>query len=130
VIGGEGNGGVIDPRVGLVRDSFVGMALVLDAMAKGAKRISELADELPQYAIHKTAISVDPARIPAALDALERRFPEAEPDRLDGLRLDFPSKAWLLVRPSNTEPIIRAIAEAATHQEARQLCEAAAEAIA
>jgi phosphomannomutase len=129
VIGGEGNGGVIDPRVGLVRDSFVGMALVLDAMAKSGQRISKLADQLPHYAIHKTTITVDARGIPAALNAIERRFPEATPDRMDGLRLDFPSKAWLLVRPSNTEPIVRAIAEAATHGEARQLCEAAADAM-
>ena len=51
VLGGEGNGGVIDPRVGLVRDSFVGMALVLDAMAARDLPVSALADELPRYAI-------------------------------------------------------------------------------
>ena len=54
VFGGEGNGGPIDPRVGLVRDSFVGMALVLAAMAAAAKKVSELADELPRYEIVKT----------------------------------------------------------------------------
>src|SRR5204862_2027741 len=51
VFGGEGSGGPIDPRVGLVRDSFVGMALVLDAIASRGKKISELADELPRYEI-------------------------------------------------------------------------------
>lgn len=125
VIGGEGNGGVIDPRVGLVRDSFVGMALVLDAMAARGLPVSQLADELPQYAIYKTTIAVAANEIPLALDSLERRYNDAIADRLDGLRLDWPSGAWLLVRPSNTEPILRAIAEAPMLEEAKSLCERA-----
>src|SRR5690606_24942593 len=74
LLGAEGNGGIIDPRVGLVRDSFVGMALVLDAMAARALPVSQLADELPAYAIHKTAITVPSAEIPAALVKLQRHF--------------------------------------------------------
>lgn len=124
VLGGEGNGGVIDPRVGLVRDSFVGMALLLDAMAARELPISALAAELPHFAICKTKINLPPEKVGDALDALEQSFTEAQADRLDGLRLDWPGK-WLLVRPSNTEPIVRAIAEAATAAEAETLCEAA-----
>jgi phosphomannomutase len=126
VLGGEGNGGAIDPRVGLVRYSFVGMALVLDAMAARGMPVSALADELPRYGIHKTAIAVPAEHTAAALDALAERFPEAEADRLDGLRLDWPNGAWLLVRPSNTEPIVRAIAEAPTAAQAESLCRQAA----
>jgi phosphomannomutase len=128
-IGAEGNGGVIDPRVVLVRDSFVGMALTLDAMAARGLPVSQLADDLPQYAIHKTTIAVAADEISTALDALERHFGDATADRLDGLRLDWPSSAWLLVRPSNTEPIVRAIAEAPTIEEAKAICEQAARAI-
>jgi phosphomannomutase len=127
--GGEGNGGPIDPRVGLVRDSFVGMALVLDAMAARDMPVSVLAAELPHYAIHKTAMAVPAERMAGALDAIERHFAEATPDRLDGLRLDWPSGAWLLVRPSNTEPIVRAIAEAPMAAEAESLCRQAAVAL-
>ena len=54
VLGGEGSGGVIDPRVGLVRDSFVGMVLLLDADGRRGMTISQLADELPRYEIGKT----------------------------------------------------------------------------
>ncbi|QDS97896.1 phosphoglucosamine mutase [Adhaeretor mobilis] len=128
VLGGEGNGGVIDPRVVLVRDSFVGMALLLDAMAGRDLPISALADELPQYAIHKSKISLPAEQVPAALDNLEKHFKEANPDRMDGLRLDWSNK-WLLVRASNTEPIVRAIAEAPTAEEAQELCDVAAETI-
>jgi phosphomannomutase len=129
LLGAEGNGGIIDPRVVLVRDSFVGMALVLDAMAARELPVSQLADELPAYAIHKTTIVVPSAEIPAALAKLERHFVGVANDTLDGLRLDWPNGAWLLVRPSNTEPIVRAIAEAPTLAEARELCEQAARAI-
>ncbi len=129
VIGGEGNGGVIDPRVGLVRDSFVAMALVLDALAEQEQPISELAAKLPRYAIYKTKLEMGRETIPAALRALERQFQDAASDRLDGLRLDWQnadgSGRWLLVRASNTEPIVRIIAEAPTANEARQLCDAA-----
>jgi phosphomannomutase len=126
VFGGEGNGGPIHPRVVLIRDSFVGMAQLLDAMAGRQMTIAGLADELPRYEIFKTKIPVAADRVPAALDALERRFAEARPDRLDGLRLDWPDR-WLLVRGSNTEPIVRAIAEAPTEAEAAALCRTAAE---
>jgi phosphomannomutase len=128
--GGEGNGGAIDPRVGLVRDSFVGMALVLDAMAARERPVSALAAELPRYEIHKTTITAPPGAMAEALTAIERRFPDAAADRLDGLRLDWPSGAWLLVRPSNTEPIVRAIAEAPTAALAESLCIQAAAAVA
>ena len=129
LFGGEGNGGPINPRVGLVRDSFVGMAILLDAMAARNRKIGEMADELPRYEIVKTKISLPGDKIPAALNALEKRFPEAKSDRLDGLRLDWADR-WLLVRGSNTEPIVRAIAEAPTAEEANALCQAAADVLA
>jgi phosphomannomutase len=125
VLGGEGNGGVIDPRVGYVRDSFVGMALVLDGMAARELPVSALADELPRYEIVKVKLQLPPERVPAALAALARHFADAESGWLDGLRLDWQDK-WLLVRASNTEPIVRAIAEAPTAGEAQRLCDEAA----
>jgi phosphomannomutase len=120
-LGGEGNGGVIEPRVGYVRDSFVGVALLLDAMARRELPISRLADELPRYEIVKTKFTFASDKVPALLDELERRHPDARADRMDGLRLDWPGK-WVLVRASNTEPIVRAIAEAPDRCESERLC--------
>jgi phosphomannomutase len=125
IFGGEGNGGPIDPRVGAIRDSFVGMALLLDAMASRELPIGALADELPRYEIVKTKLSLPPEKLPAALDALAKNFSDAKSDRQDGIRFDWPGR-WLLVRGSNTEPIVRAIAEAPTSAEATKLCETAA----
>ncbi len=125
VFGGEGNGGPIDPRVGYVRDSFVGMALILDAMAATGKQLSDLADALPRYDIHKATITLDRDRIPASLDAIESHFANATASRLDGLRLDWPDR-WLLIRASNTEPIVRIIAEAPDEAGSTKLCQDAA----
>jgi phosphomannomutase len=117
VLGGEGNGGVIDPRVVLVRDSFVAMALVLDRMCAGETLVplDNLARGLPQLVMKKTKVDVSPAlrgpALAAAFDRVGAAFPEARVDRLDGLRVDWPG-GWLLVRASNTEPIVRIVAEA------------------
>lgn len=126
VYGGEGNGGPIDPKVGYVRDSFVAMAQVLDAMAKSGKSISELAAEIPSYDIHKTKIEISRDKIPALFEKLKAQYPDASLNEMDGLRLDWENK-WMLVRPSNTEPIVRAIAEATTSAEAQSLCDTAGE---
>lgn len=126
VFGGEGNGGPIDPKVGLVRDSFVGMAQVLAAMAARQLPLAHLADELPRYEIVKTKIDLSADKVASAVAALTAQFKDAKADRMDGLRLDWPDR-WLLVRPSNTEPIVRAIAEAPSVSAATDLCRSAAE---
>lgn len=126
ILGGEGNGGVIDPRVGLVRDSFAGMALMLDSMAASEKTVSALVAELPQYAIHKTKVTLPADKISAAFVTLGGHFKNASCDNLDGLRFDWPGK-WLLIRGSNTEPIVRIFAEAPTAEEAKKLCDEAEE---
>src|SRR5204862_827030 len=128
VIGGEGNGGVIDPRIGWVRDPFIGMALILNLMAETGKSLSQLAAELPQYTIVKDKYDLPRDRLAAALDALAARWPEAKADRRDGLRLDWADR-WLHVRGSNTEPVVRVIAEAPTAEAARGLCREAGEVV-
>jgi phosphomannomutase len=121
VIGGEGNGGVIDPRVGWVRDPFIGMGLVLSLLADTGKKLSALAAELPQYTIVKDKYGSSPEALPQLFEMLMRRWPEARANRVDGLRLDWPDR-WVHIRPSNTEPIVRVIAEAPTAVEAQGLC--------
>ncbi len=125
VIGGEGNGGVIDPRVGWVRDPFVGMAMILSLMAEDDVPLSQLVAQLPPYAMLKTKYPVDRDRLAGVLAALPGKWPAAKVDTLDGVRLDGPDW-WLHVRPSNTEPVVRVIAEAPTLAEAQALCDMAA----
>jgi phosphomannomutase len=112
--GGEGNGGVILPSVHLGRDSLAGMALVLEALAQRDEPLSTRLRELPRYHMAKLKIPLTASRDPAALmAAVERAFPDGVADHLDGLRLRFAGGAWLGVRRSNTEPIVRLVVESA-----------------
>ena len=119
--GGEGNGGPIDPRVGYVRDSFVAMAQVLDLMASTEKSLAELADALPKLHIHKAVVTLDTEKLPELFERILELYPAADPQTGDGLRLAWPDR-WLLVRGSNTEPIVRLIAEAEEKSIAEELC--------
>ncbi len=121
VLGGEGNGGVIEPKVGFVRDSFVSMAYVLAGLAQHGRTVAEWADSLPRYTIIKDKLVCPSERVGAACDALREKYADAEPTEGDGLRLDW-SNRWVQVRASNTEPIIRVIAEAPNDDTARDLC--------
>jgi phosphomannomutase len=120
VFGGEGNGGPIDPRVGLVRDSFVGMALTLSHMAKSKKPLSQIADELPSQAMIKDKIAMEPSQLGECIKRLQLKLEARTVDDRDGLRLGF-DDGWLLLRGSNTEPIVRLIAEASNQKAAQAL---------
>lgn len=124
VLGGEGNGGVIWPRVVPIRDSLAAMGLTLALMASTGRRLSELVGGVPAYAIEKRQLALapgDPGLASRAIGAIRALYASrgATLDAQDGLRADFDApggrgRAWLHVRGSNTEPIIRFIAEAPT----------------
>jgi phosphomannomutase len=120
VIGGEGNGGVIDPRICMVRDSLSAMSLVLQLMAASGKKVSQFVNDLPRYAAIKQKFDCPRERIAAAVGAITAEFSDYNPTTADGVRVDFPA-GWVHVRASNTEPIIRIIAEAASPATAEEL---------
>ncbi len=126
ILGGEGNGGVIEPKVGYVRDSFVSMAYVLDGLAGGDRTLAEWADSLPAYTIVKDKLTCPREKVDVACEALRSAFADATPTEGDGLRLDWDNR-WVQVRASNTEPIIRIIAEAPDESLANGLCREAVE---
>ncbi len=124
VLGGEGNGGVIWPAVSFVRDSIVGMGLTLALMARHDKPLSQIVDSLPSYAIVKRKQDI-PSKDAAkpAIDAVANAFKDrGRVDLQDGVRVDLDDqRAWLSLRASNTEPIVRLIAEAPTEAAANAL---------
>ena len=124
VIGGEGNGGVILPELHLGRDAPLGVALLLQLMLEDQRPISQIVSDAPQYAIIKDKLDRPEAPLDSVYGALRAASPEAEADTQDGLRLGW-SDRWIHVRPSNTEPIVRVIAEAPTRAEAATLVEGA-----
>jgi len=118
--GGEGSGGPIDPRVVLVRDSIVGMAQVLDLMAATGKSISELVDSLPRYSMIKDKMTLSKEKLEASIELLRNGLQADTVSTLDGVRLDW-ADGWLLLRASNTEPLVRLIAEATDRASAEDL---------
>ena len=124
VLGGEGNGGVIEPGVGYVRDSLVGMAYVLDGLADKNIPLNAWTDAMPCYSIVKEKIECRPEAVGDACAALRNTFRDATAQEGDGLRLDWADR-WVQVRGSNTEPILRVIAEAPDAADAEALCQQA-----
>ena len=124
IIGGEGNGGVIYPPVCWVRDSLSSMALVLSLMASTGRSLSEIVAEYPRYVMIKHSLDLREiggrARLDEGLRAVVDRFADADVNTLDGVRIDR-ADGWVHLRPSNTEPIVRLIAEAETESGAWEL---------
>jgi phosphomannomutase len=123
IIGGEGNGGVIDLRVGPVRDSLVGIALILQLMAETGKTVSQLTNEIGSYYMSKDKFSADRTQAQQIVELLKKTFPKARLNIIDGCRFDF-DDGWIHVRTSNTEPVMRFIIETKDRQSAQKYIDA------
>jgi phosphomannomutase len=120
VIGGEGNGGVIYPRINFARDSQVGMALILHLLAESGRTVSSLMADLPRFAMVKEKLECPSGKIPEVLRAIRADFGHLPIDARDGIRVTV-ADGWFLVRGSNTEPIIRVVAEATSESAVRRI---------
>lgn len=128
--GGEGNGGVIDPTVGYCRDNLAAMALILEGMARRGVSVAEWAAEFRPSAIVKDRVDCPAGRTQRAMLALRRYYAGRRLDETEGVKVFAEGDAWVHARPSNTEPIIRVIAEADDYEMARALCDEAMRVIA
>lgn len=108
IAGGEGNGGIIIPEVHFCRDSFTGMALILDLMARENMKISGIVSRFPDFQIMKTKMPFSITGAHKVISLLKEEYPNANTS--DGLRVDE-KDYWFHIRPSNTEPVLRIIAE-------------------
>jgi phosphomannomutase len=120
VVGGEGNGGVIIPDIHPCRDALAGMGVILELMAASGQKLSELVANMPRYEMYKTKIGCSPSKALRVVGALKRRYADRPVSMLDGINIEW-DESWVSVRPSNTEPIIRVVAEARTATEAQDL---------
>ncbi len=120
VAGGEHTGGIIVPAVHPCRDSYTGMALILEHLAMSGRRVSELSGALPQYHLAKDKIPIRNEWAPAIMRGFRHRFEGQNINYMDGLFIDF-GERWIHVRRSNTESVLRIIAEAPRQAEAEQL---------
>ncbi|MBR2092339.1 MAG: phosphoglucosamine mutase [Fibrobacter sp.] len=121
IIGGEGNGGVILPALHYGRDSLVAAALVLSWMARHGGGPEKFVAENPAYVMPKKKFDLGDKKVADILQKVMVEFDGWKVDERDGLWLGK-EKSWVHVRASNTEPVIRVIAEAQTVVEAEALC--------
>ncbi len=109
-LAGEGTGAVMLPRFRFVYDGIATMLTLLEMRDERDLTFREILDSYPPYTMLKGEVPLARQRIPEMLFAIEERFPQGRANRLDGLRVDFPGE-WFHVRVSQTEPIVRVIAE-------------------
>lgn len=123
VIGGEGNGAVVIPEVHCTNDSAATIGLILEHLAKTGKRISEVAANIPKSVMLKRYVPIEPQLLFSKLNDVRREVETADAttiDFSDGIKLIWPD-GWLHIRASNTESMIRLIAEADDEQRAQDL---------
>lgn len=131
VVGGEGNGGVIYPKIGLGRDSLTGITLALSYLAQSKKTVSEIVNTYPNFYIVRdkiTWLSQDKSSLAPLVAKLNDAFPNSQSNTEDGIKITMESE-WVQMRPSNTEPIIRIFAEAQSPERAQALINTAKKAI-
>ncbi len=121
IVGGEGNGGVIYPKIGWGRDSLTGITLALLHLATTQKTVSEIVSTYPSYVMIRDKISLNSREeVLPLLESLKTQFKDKEQDHQDGVKVYLDS-AWIHARPSNTEPIARIFIEAKTQEIAEDL---------
>ena len=129
VIGGEGNGGVIYPDSHYGRDALVGVVLFLSLLVERNLSVSKLRASYPDYFMSKNKINlVEGMDFDEVLKTLERNYTNENCSTVDGLKIEF-KEAWVHLRKSNTEPIIRIYTEAKSQEKADGLAAQFAEEI-
>jgi phosphomannomutase len=122
VIGGEGNGGVINPDLHYGRDALVGVAMILQLLAERGLTSDEYRSSLPDYAMRKSKMQLADVDGDAILERAKSMYEEYNPNTIDGVKIDF-EDGWVHLRKSNTEPIIRIYSEGTTAEKAKELAD-------
>jgi phosphomannomutase len=114
VLGGEGNGAVAVPEVQPTHDSAATIGLLLEHLVRSGQTVSQLVAQLPRFTMRKRYVSVAPNLLFSVLHDFRKCAESSDADALDtsdGIKLQWANR-WLHVRASNTESMIRVIAEA------------------
>jgi len=109
-IAGEGTGAVMMPPFRFVYDGIAAMLAILSMMHERGLKLSQILACYPRYSMLKGAVPLVTTRVPEMLMELRKRNADGRANTLDGLRVDWPDR-WFHVRVSQTEPIVRVIAE-------------------
>ena len=122
IVGGEGGGGIIYPELHYGRDALVGTALFLGLIVeKGTNKVSDLKNDYSKYFMTKLKVSLkDDKVIDNVFKKIISKYSNLSPNTEDGIRIDF-SNGWIIMRTSNTEPIVRIFSESDTQQQVESL---------
>jgi phosphomannomutase len=113
IIGGEGNGGVIYPTLHPGRDALLGMALILQLLAERNLSLRDQLDQYPPFYVTKEKVELGGK---FSLEAISQLAEDTNPvsiDTQDGVKVYY-DDGWFHLRVSNTEGVVRVIAEAST----------------
>jgi phosphomannomutase len=126
VVGGEGSGGVILPDIQFSHDSLAAIGRVLEFLAVRQNTISDLAAAVPRFYMVKRNLGFSPRTIYSVIQdlraSIESEAQTATLDLSDGIKLSWPD-GWVHVRDSNTESMIRIIAESKEPSRAESLAD-------
>lgn len=128
VIGGEGNGGVINPDLHYGRDALMGVAIVLQLLAERDITAENYRNSLPGYVMRKSKMALADVDGDAILEKAQKVYRDYHPDTTDGVKIDF-EDGWVHLRKSNTEPIIRIYSEGISAEKAKELADNVVEAV-
>ncbi|MCL2736043.1 MAG: NTP transferase domain-containing protein [Propionibacteriaceae bacterium] len=132
VLGGESSGGLTIRGWILGKDGIFACALVCEMLAATGKSLTQLLDDVFAITGRATQIEIGVPATPAMKVEVPRRMTAAAPtqiagvdvDRIDtgdGIKIRLVDGSWVLLRFSGTEPVLRMVAEAATHERADEL---------
>ncbi|SHE92537.1 phosphomannomutase [Fodinibius roseus] len=122
VIGGEGNGGVINPDLHYGRDALMGAAIMMQLLAERDITAEDYRNSLPGYVIRKSKMDLADIDGDAILEKAQKVYRDYHPDTTDGVKIDF-EDGWVHLRKSNTEPIIRIYSEGISAEKAKELAD-------
>jgi phosphomannomutase len=122
IVAGEGSGGVAAPPFAHTFDAFQNLGVILEAMAVTGESLQALADRLPRYCIRKGVLACPPNLVYQVLDGFRAQYAGQSLDLSEGVRVEW-ADAWLHLRASNTEPLLRLIVEAESPARADSLFE-------
>ena len=122
-LGIEGSsGGIIYPKISMCRDSYAAMAVVLEMLAQRGMTIDSMLETLPCLSSVSAKVLCPSAQAGVnALREIRSRYLDRNPIVVDGVRIDMGGGAWVLLRRSNTEPVIRILAESSEESTAERL---------
>ncbi|MGV9171996.1 MAG: hypothetical protein ACOC35_05455 [Promethearchaeia archaeon] len=127
VFGGEGScGGVMIPEFNNARDGIFAATQIIKILVDTEEDISVLVQSLPKYYSFRKNVKIQENNIKILIDAIHKKL-QKEYNNIERIKNDLRfgegEKWFILIHPSNTEPIIRIISEAKNKNEAKRKCE-------